>query len=265
MNPLCTKILLLVAGLLLTIQLYAQQQRDVIYTQNGSEIRGKIEKIDTQYQKKDTIITYHIKIQGGTGLSYNAKEVLRVESEMTMDSLDFSHNPAIIQKEFHTTKAHKAYLQFSGSLIYPTILLRSFKKGVKFSTGYRISPKIAIGAGIGHNTIYGLTAFFLFPVYAEAQYHFLKKSHSPYIQLRVGHSFLDFDPINRFYDVRGKSGAFFNPELGFRFPSRNLLHFQLGIEYAFHGVFYSAKDRKNSSIYTFSNFGLFSLTLSLTL
>lgn len=95
--------------------------------------------------------------------------------------------------------------------------------GLMTSHGYQIAPQFFAGLGVGFNYFYEGEAFNL-PVFAHFRSDILENEITPYVDLRVGYSFLDI------------KGFYLNPGLGCRFELNDNLGLSVGVGYTMQKV-----------------------------
>ena len=92
--------------------------------------------------------------------------------------------------------------------------------GIMTSHGYQIAPQFFAGLGVGFNYYYdGNDEACSLPVFAHFRSDILENEITPYLDLRVGYSFLDV------------KGFYINPSVGCRFELNDNLGLNVGIGY----------------------------------
>lgn len=107
--------------------------------------------------------------------------------------------------------------------------------GIMTSHGYQIAPQFFAGLGVGFNYYFnGHDEQSSLPVFAHFRSDILENEISPYVDLRVGYTFLDV------------KGFYINPSVGCRFELNDNLGLNVGIGYTMQQAeFLSVSDRKN--------------------
>lgn len=107
--------------------------------------------------------------------------------------------------------------------------------GIMTSHGYQIAPQFFVGAGLGFNYYFnGRDELCSLPVFAHFRSDVLENEITPYVELRVGYSFVDV------------KGFYINPAVGCRFELNDNLGLNVGIGYTMQQAeFLSVSDRKN--------------------
>lgn len=92
--------------------------------------------------------------------------------------------------------------------------------GIMTSHGYQIAPQFFVGAGVGFNYYYnGHDELCSLPVFAHFRSDILENEITPYVDLRVGYSFIDV------------KGFYINPSVGCRFELNDNVGLNVGIGY----------------------------------
>ena len=92
--------------------------------------------------------------------------------------------------------------------------------GIMTSHGYQIAPQFFAGLGVGFNYYFnGNDELCSLPVFAHFRSDLLENEITPYVDLRVGYSFLDV------------KGFYINPSVGCRFELNDNLGLNVGIGY----------------------------------
>lgn len=99
--------------------------------------------------------------------------------------------------------------------------------GIITSHGYQFAPQLFAGAGVGFNYDYNNSNCGL-PVFAHFRCDILENEITPYVDLRVGYSFLDI------------KGFYLNPSVGCRFELNDNLGLNVGIGYSLQMMSYSS-------------------------
>lgn len=98
--------------------------------------------------------------------------------------------------------------------------------GIMTSHGYQIVPQFFVGAGVGFNYDYKYSNCGI-PVFAHFCSDILEDEITPYVDLRVGYSFLDI------------KGFYLNPSVGCRFELNDKLGLNVGVGYSLQMMNYS--------------------------
>lgn len=105
--------------------------------------------------------------------------------------------------------------------------------GIMTSHGYQIAPQFFAGLGVGFNYYFnGHDEATSLPVFAHFRSDILENEITPYVDLRVGYSFLDV------------KGFYINPSVGCRFELNDNLGLNVGIGYTMQQaeyVFFNGK------------------------
>lgn len=107
--------------------------------------------------------------------------------------------------------------------------------GIMTSHGYQIAPQFFAGAGVGFNYYFnGHDELCSLPVFAHFRSDVLENEITPYVELKVGYSFLDL------------KGFYINPIVGCRFELNDNLGLNVGVGYTMQQAdFLLVSDRKN--------------------
>lgn len=107
--------------------------------------------------------------------------------------------------------------------------------GIMTSHGYQIAPQFFAGLGVGFNYYFsGNDESCSLPVFAHFRSDILENEITPYVDLRVGYSFLDV------------KGFYINPSVGCRFELNDNLGLNVGIGYTMQQAEYPFnRDKKN--------------------
>lgn len=92
--------------------------------------------------------------------------------------------------------------------------------GIMTSHGYQIAPQFFAGVGVGFNYYYnGYDELCSLPVFAHFRSDILPQEITPYVDLRVGYSFIDVE------------GVYVNPSVGCRFELSDNIGLNIGVGY----------------------------------
>jgi len=107
--------------------------------------------------------------------------------------------------------------------------------GIMTSHGYQIAPQFFAGLGVGFNYYFnGHDEQSSLPVFAHFRSDILENEISPYVDLRVGYTFLDV------------KGFYINPSVGCRFELNDNLGLHVGLGYTMQQAEFSfVNDKKN--------------------
>ncbi len=105
--------------------------------------------------------------------------------------------------------------------------------GIMTSHGYQIAPQFFAGIGVGYNYYFNShDEASSLPVFVHFRSDLLENEITPYVDLRVGYSFLDI------------KGFYINPSVGCRFELNDNLGLNVGIGYTMQQaefIYYSEK------------------------
>lgn len=97
--------------------------------------------------------------------------------------------------------------------------------GIMTSHGYQIAPQFFAGLGVGFNYYYDEhDEACSLPVFAHFRSDILEQEITPYVDLRVGYSFIDV------------KGVYINPSVGCRFELSDNIGLNVGIGYTMQQV-----------------------------
>ena len=207
------KILLLLCIFLSAISsTYAQSTQSVVHLKTGDIIKGTI----FDYAPNGAI---KIKTLEGLTLTFQKVEIENISRE----KIDKAAIPAKAEpapKKFKRNRGYRGFYDIGGA--FPVGHNGDGIFAIHTTHGYQINPYFFIGAGIGFdyhfrdNDDFEYTYIFV-PLYGDFRVNFLKKTISPFLDLKVGYSAFD-----------GK-GFYFNPNIGVSFGLKNEAAMNLGI------------------------------------
>lgn len=158
----------------LALLAHAQEQEDVVYLKNGSEIRGALVSSDDSSVVK-------IEIIGGSIFVFDRDEILaitREESKVQPQISEKKVNP-IKDEGFYTTA--ELGLGFGQQNGWPVLGI-----GMDFNVGYQFKPIFRAGLGLG--VYYYSYQHTYSPISLHLSGDFLKKKVTPYYYLNLGWS-----------------------------------------------------------------------------
>lgn len=172
----------------------AQKTQDVIFLQNGSEIRGeRMPAIDSA--------TVRIRTQDGSIWVFDQAEVLKTETA----SVYKSKKQLTPSKSGYFNTTSLGLLVGSNSYNGPAVSLNMVN-------GYRINHHFSVGVGVGLESYeVGLA-----PIFVEGKYYLLNKHFSPFVGVQSGYGV----PLNNYKlstdKYANKGGVMLGTTFGFR-------------------------------------------------
>lgn len=216
--------------ILITIDLNAQSQA-LVYLNNGSQIKGEVEKNENE----ETII---IKLEGGNILKFNDSQIEHIDyrpKEFMSFENGFKINSKGTYKSFsfsYMSAKHAAAWQEG----------KRTGVGVDFSMGHYFFPQLGIGAGVGFDwheqtmmpVYFELNGLLPHKLFSYKEYDVKGYQIPITYSIQVGHNFQVQEWIsdpNEFERLEG--GLLFYPSIGLAFPGRtgNTLKFDLGYKF----------------------------------
>lgn len=207
------------------LQAQAPQKQDVVYLNNGSVIKGKLESLPEEPNK------VRIKSAGNLWV-FDMEEVKSIEH----GKLTTPDQPAnnFFNEVYFKRQEAGFYNVTDIGLMYGKDAnnYNAYSFSFHIINGYQINKKWSSGIGIG---IESMDRGFL-PVFVEGKYHLWDQDFSPYAAMQVGYGF----PMERMR----QGGILLNPQIGFRSYTnhKNGVNFSLGYRFqksSYDGVYYN--------------------------
>lgn len=133
------------------------------------------------------------------------------------------------------TQGYRGFADFSYTLGVGDWGKNHDRVGIMTSHGCQIAPQFFAGLGVGFNYYFnGNDELCSLPVFAHFRSDILENEITPYVDLRVGYSFLDV------------KGFYINPSVGCRFELNDNLGINVGIGYTMQQAeFLFKREKKN--------------------
>lgn len=133
------------------------------------------------------------------------------------------------------TQGYRGFADFSYTLGVGDWGKNHDRVGIMTSHGCQIAPQFFAGLGVGFNYYFnGNDESCSLPVFAHFRSDILENEITPYVDLRVGYSFLDV------------KGFYINPSVGCRFELNDNLGINVGIGYTMQQAeFLFKREKKN--------------------
>lgn len=199
---------------MLTTLASAQTMQEVVYLKNGSIIKGVI---------IEQIPNTSLKIQTADGsiFAYKMSEVEKITKENNMSLRNYNNRNNRSGGILFNGKGLQAGYRGFADLGY-IVGTGNYGEGrVEFTTshGYQFCPYIFAGIGVGVSYFHNSLALGV-PVFAHLRSEFLNHSITPFLDVKVGYSFVD------------TKGVYFTPTVGCRLALNNKLGLSAGIGYS---------------------------------
>ncbi len=149
--------------------------------------------------------------------------------------LTWSSASAIYFADEGISQGYRGFADFSYTLGIGDWGKKHDRVGIMTSHGFQIAPQFFAGIGVGFNYYFnGKDEACSLPVFAHFRSDILENEITPYVDLRVGYSFLDV------------KGFYINPSVGCRFELNDNLGLNVGLGYTMQQAeFLFTNEKKN--------------------
>ncbi len=209
--------ILFIFFIFLSLSLYSQEQRDVIYLNNGSIIKGNITERTDELVKIESCC--------GSIFVFQMNNILRIEKET------FTNSGRLVKQ--------KGYLSFTsmGFLLGSPENERVAPFSLLSEHVYRINKYVAVGGVIGYEMLQEA----VMPLGANVKTYFLDRDKNVFIGLTGGYSIsLENPDQNIFKNSLG--GPFFTCEIGVTIPVSDYASFFMALGYRYNKLKYERTD-----------------------
>lgn len=218
MSGFCSKVLLISSFLIASLFAEAQEKEDVLYLSNGSVLRGAL------VPSPDSS-SLAIQILGGSIFVVNKEEINRITQEEALEH-DFLVGAATPkepkERGFELSVFTSRFLRETEDE-FSTSVIRNSSFG--FAAGHRFSRRLLAQLAFSADHIDNL---FFAPLYLHLSSDILKKQHTPFVHLDLGHN-ANFITNS---DVR-QGGAMWVLGTGYKYLAKSNVAVQLGFSLRF--------------------------------
>lgn len=187
---------------------HAQQVlEEVVYTKNGSVVRGVITEMKPNESLK-------IETADGNVFVFPMREVEKITKEPVWEVPRHPHHPSFRQPIPYDVRGYRGFLEAGVAAGIGDYALTRLE--VNTSHGYQFNPYLFVGGGLGIHYYFDVSDV-LIPIFADCRVNVLPGRISPYIDFKLGYSVGVSDgPYG--------AGLFLAPGIGARFELADRAH-----------------------------------------
>lgn len=222
-----TTLLLLLTAFVINLDAQiSSDELSVVYTKNGSIIKGNIIAYEQGKQLQLQLIN-------GTVITLNDKKIKKIYSAENLESNTVNEKLTDILYQFKKEYVFTERGYYFLSSVPLALGYQSWNNvphlgfGIHQSAGYQFNRLLGAGVGIGFDAYYPRAGQQFVPVYAEARGYFLKEWVSPTYSFAAGYGFIPNSNSANIDLVDKKGGFYAHPSLGFRFGASKNANFTL--------------------------------------
>jgi len=226
----------------------------IVYTKNGSIIKGHIVEYDQSNQLK-------LKLINGTIITLNSKKIKKIYSNgLLIDQPKKNLVAKQIIKEYAFSEMGVYFASSLPIMIGHQVWNNNPTLGIGFhqTVGYHFNRYFGAGLGLGFDAYYPSSGQKFIPIYAEARGYMLNDWVTPMYSVAAGYGLI---PNTNSSDVNltdKKGGLFFHPAIGFRVGAAENANFTIdfGFKYQKGSFVYNEWGNINSQEVKFQRFTL---------
>lgn len=199
-------------------QAHAQKLDDVVYTKDGSIVRGTIvEQIPGKSLK--------IRTSDGSVFHFRTSDVAKITKEQSLARAGLSDS---------RPTGYRGFVDIGG--VIGTGEDGDAVFSLTTSHGYQVNPYFFVGGGLGVEHHFDYEKTFI-PLFVDLRTYFIPNSISPYLDVKFGYApAVGSDD----YDLEFKGGAYLNPSLGVTFSVNSQFAMNLSVGYNLQWLKYTS-------------------------